>query len=108
LGAPYPEELTFQAVDLPNSRSIQIGIEHFTGLNCTNLNPAMSIVDLFCSFKISWNLAEKILLGDWLFGNTNFTEEGLFVYLSSFLENAIPRLQISRIMHMRFYPYREA
>jgi hypothetical protein len=30
-----------------------------------------------------------ILLGYWLFGDTNCTEEGLFVYLSSFLENAI-------------------
>jgi len=33
-----------------------------------------------------------ILLGFWLFGHTNFTEKGLFVYLSSFLENAILEL----------------
>ena len=30
-----------------------------------------------------------ILLGGWVFGNTNFSEKGLFVYLSSILENAI-------------------
>jgi len=30
-----------------------------------------------------------ILLGSWVFGNTNFTEKGLFVYMSSILENAI-------------------
>jgi len=34
-----------------------------------------------------------ILLGFWLFGHTNFTEKGLFVYLSSFLENAIAQAQ---------------